>query len=753
MALTTVNITGTFNFPDATWSQYTKAEFHLSGYDTDTEVVVPKVVSVTLGAGGELDVDLWGNDDGLRGTVYRVNVVSYEGSAYNREILRRDLGRVQISGDGPLDIATLLDAPVTVPEVWYSTITEAEYNAAIQAASDAATSAEQAEAFGNPSFNTIALMAAYEGAIDGQTVSVYDAFNGSREDFDWVAGGTLTADGALVVDGVGGQWVSNRTVYADWAEFDSDPRSHDVGTSLSVEGLNGAYTVVTTGEDLTLSSGLKAVLLTFGRVTTHHFGGVGDRVADDTEALKAAISYCKAKGVPLRDRVDRWFRITDPDGIWLGSANTTNPCRGVSTNIVIAVEGGRGFDLTGIQNGHRDEYDLRVETASGVTAAYGFIQARPYRTASVVYSSGNTGKIKLWFAGDAYGPAYYNVASESNVVQSVFLSNRSGLSSAWCKDDYFAGKALMTIAAATNFFTVGDTLTGVTSGATAKLLRNDGGNRLFVEILSGTFDPTEDITDGSATRQLAEAPYVFGTASAFTAIQDGFPPSTSTFQAIRDMWANNGSADKLWPTVLVRSFASIVFDTPNVNTTDGGDLFEFHGDCSPIVNFGYLHGVHRYSLVFGDVHDATSQVMVRGKFVGLNAGNVTARVKTNTDLVRFEDCVFDLEGDLDFGGTALNGHTEIRLGAYAMTASGRLEGYLFYDSQGGSDLSGITSGPTDNRMRKADTSSTVQNGFTAMTGTSRKGALDTSTVTLVQLAERVKAIEAAALAAGVILPA
>lgn len=150
MVLNTVKITGTFNFPDASWTQHARAVFILSGFDTDTGVVTPDLVTVNLGPGGELDVDLWPNTAGLRGTIYRVYVDLFTDESYSKLIKRLDFGRIQISG--PANIANLLDAPVLVPGFWYSTITLGEYNQAIDArdiavaAADAAASAAGAAA-------------------------------------------------------------------------------------------------------------------------------------------------------------------------------------------------------------------------------------------------------------------------------------------------------------------------------------------------------------------------------------------------------------------------------------------------------------------------------------------------------------------------------------------------------------------------------------------------------------------------------
>lgn len=137
------------------------------------------------------------------------------------------------------------------------------------------------------SYQTIAEMTAETEFFNGQTVRVLDGFNNEVEYFEYVSGGSLTADGALVVDGVDGQWVSKRTVYEDWAELDADVRDLPVGTYLAVDGLIGGYTVVSSGEVLETSAGLKLVLATFGPVTPYHFGAVGDGTTDDTAPLNA----------------------------------------------------------------------------------------------------------------------------------------------------------------------------------------------------------------------------------------------------------------------------------------------------------------------------------------------------------------------------------------------------------------------------------------------------------------------------------
>jgi hypothetical protein len=154
-------------------------------------------------------------------------------------------------------------------------------------ATAAAASADKAELFDGPKFNTIALMALYD-AEDGDVATVLSAFNGGVEHFDWIEGGSLTADEALVVDGVGGQWVSKRTVYADWGEFDADPRDM-TGLTVLIQNV-GSYDIVASGGNLPGPNGSKryARPLPWGGYSIKQFGAVGDGATIDTAAIQAA---------------------------------------------------------------------------------------------------------------------------------------------------------------------------------------------------------------------------------------------------------------------------------------------------------------------------------------------------------------------------------------------------------------------------------------------------------------------------------
>lgn len=93
--------------------------------------------------------------------------------------------------------------------------------------------------FAGPKFDTIALMAAFDSADDGDNVVVWSGFNGEPETFTYDADSVLTADGALVVDATGmgaGRYISKRTEFASFADLQQDERVHADGTLLKADG-------------------------------------------------------------------------------------------------------------------------------------------------------------------------------------------------------------------------------------------------------------------------------------------------------------------------------------------------------------------------------------------------------------------------------------------------------------------------------------------------------------------------------------
>lgn len=219
-------------------------------------------------------------------------------------------------------------------------------------ATAAAESAAKAELFDGPKFNTIADMALYEDAEDGDVATVLSAFNGGVEHFDWIAGSTLTADGALVVDGVGGQWVSKRTVYADDAEFQSDPRPDgffDDGQIVHIaEKTSFALQKVSIGESRTTDGGAKwKVLPGIMGYIVEQFGVDGSASAADKAAWVVATDTAVADGVKLNGTA--------------GATYLFNPT--VNDRLNIAIGEGQSFTL--------DLHGATIKYADGMTYTAG----------------------------------------------------------------------------------------------------------------------------------------------------------------------------------------------------------------------------------------------------------------------------------------------------------------------------------------------------------------------------------------------
>lgn len=143
MALTKTTITGRFPFADDAVPASAIARFALSGFDTEgADVVTLPVVDIAL-VNGVLPpaFSLWANTEGLRGTFYRVSVIETRADAQGGmpKTLETRLSNIQIKPTPTTQlIADLLAENVPdVPGIWYSTLTEAQYDAAIQAALDA----------------------------------------------------------------------------------------------------------------------------------------------------------------------------------------------------------------------------------------------------------------------------------------------------------------------------------------------------------------------------------------------------------------------------------------------------------------------------------------------------------------------------------------------------------------------------------------------------------------------------------------
>ena len=142
---TTATLTGTFTLPNNAAPDSAVLSVTLSAMDTDqnTGHVLPDdgLFTVALVA-GEIPAGqtIWQNTAGLRGTHYRATLAW---TASDGRLLSRYLGSFQVGDDASYDMADLLDQPpiATLPEGWYSTLTQAQYDAAITARDEAVAAA------------------------------------------------------------------------------------------------------------------------------------------------------------------------------------------------------------------------------------------------------------------------------------------------------------------------------------------------------------------------------------------------------------------------------------------------------------------------------------------------------------------------------------------------------------------------------------------------------------------------------------
>lgn len=201
MALTTSTITGRVPLPDDANPTAAEIVFVLSGYDTEGSQVIPggaKARFVLDHGDMPAGAKLWRNTEGLRGTVYAVEVAWSE--AGRRETLRRtaSLGVVQVGDDASYTLGELLDAtPVPAPDnTYWRSITQQQYDDMMAARDEAEAAAASVMAnrhdlrmFGavSPGDLSDPVQAAYDAASDGDTIVIPPGA--------WTCADALTLDG------------------------------------------------------------------------------------------------------------------------------------------------------------------------------------------------------------------------------------------------------------------------------------------------------------------------------------------------------------------------------------------------------------------------------------------------------------------------------------------------------------------------------------------------------------------------------
>jgi len=148
---TTATLTGTFTLPNNAAPDSAVLSVTLSAMDTDqnTGHVLPDDGSFTIAlVAGAIPAgqEIWQNTAGLRGTHYRATLAW---TASDGRLLSRYLGSFQVGDDASYDMADLLDQPpiASLPECWYSMLTQGDYDAAITARDEAVTAATLSAAY------------------------------------------------------------------------------------------------------------------------------------------------------------------------------------------------------------------------------------------------------------------------------------------------------------------------------------------------------------------------------------------------------------------------------------------------------------------------------------------------------------------------------------------------------------------------------------------------------------------------------
>lgn len=161
-------ITGSVVLPDGQAAAGLVLTFHLSQTDTSEGfVVLPAAVVVVMnGTDLPVGVELYRNTAGLRGTITVCTAEWVDETPTGRVRRGSRLGQFQVGDDAGYNLADLLDQviPEDLGAGWFQTITQAQYDRAIEAESAAQGWATDAETARDEAALSAAQAALYEGA-------------------------------------------------------------------------------------------------------------------------------------------------------------------------------------------------------------------------------------------------------------------------------------------------------------------------------------------------------------------------------------------------------------------------------------------------------------------------------------------------------------------------------------------------------------------------------------------------------------
>nr|WP_319250514.1 hypothetical protein [uncultured Celeribacter sp.] len=204
MAITTTTVVGPVVLPDGSMPRHGVLRFTLTQWDKEAgeAVVAPGPVLVSLGEDGEFSVDLWTSDVGEFGAVYAVDLDQISVASART---RLSLGRIALSGDGPVALEALLAQPVaapTAPDVLAQALSaqsaaqlSAEVARTERAIAEAAATAAEGDAAsaqaGGDTASTALTATLLAAASQGYFATVADAEAAlAEDDVFWVIDGT-----------------------------------------------------------------------------------------------------------------------------------------------------------------------------------------------------------------------------------------------------------------------------------------------------------------------------------------------------------------------------------------------------------------------------------------------------------------------------------------------------------------------------------------------------------------------------------
>ena len=405
MTVTTVPVSCDIGLVNA--AEFTSASlvFTPSGPDYDTasnDTFPAHPVSVELDAAGLGTANLWPVDLGAQNSHYAVTLVGTfvsNGAATSRAY---SLGSIRPQSGTTPNLADLLaqsSGGITAGSTIYATLADA-VAAAVAAAAAAENSSNQATVaaiaagapivtslpspipandtvvvlqtasgavvyqveggawvsqgwLSTPGFDTIAAMAAADGFIDGDYITVNEGDNGEPETFQYVAASALTPDDALVVDAAGmgaGQLVSTRTVYSDYAEAKADSRTFDAGTVLSIRGVTGTLTATDGAGNWNGTNAGGQEFIAWSLIgDVRLWGASGDGAIDDTAAIQSALDAVGNIFVPAGTYLQETITLNGPTRI-AGAGDDVVTFRAKSSigqNNMFYASGVDGIHITG----------------------------------------------------------------------------------------------------------------------------------------------------------------------------------------------------------------------------------------------------------------------------------------------------------------------------------------------------------------------------------------------------------------------